>query len=157
MHEIEGNFDRRRRKMKTYDKFNDINGGVGGAKSGDSQVEATSEELFGLFLTLLWEVRIDTSAAVHRYSPTAHAPLSLSLRLFCYPLNCTRLLWDLFLFLLFLLCFRFQLCVYVQGENGGGFDPWIYRRISKLLLIRFIFYFYLFFFLILILLYYYIL
>lgn len=65
--------------MKTYDKFNDINGGVGGAKSGDSQVEATSEELFGLFLTLLWEVRIDTSAAVHRYSPTAHAPLSLSL------------------------------------------------------------------------------
>lgn len=97
--------------MKTYDKFNDINGGVGGAKSGDSQVEATSEELFGLFLTLLWEVRIDTSAAVHRYSPTAHAPLSLSLSACLVILSTALVFFGICFSLLFLLCFRFQLCV----------------------------------------------
>lgn len=63
-----------------YDELDDINGGEGGAEGGDPEVKATREELFGLLLTFFREVWIHTSAAVHRYSPTAH-PLALSVSL----------------------------------------------------------------------------
>lgn len=56
-----------------YDEFNDIYSREGGAKRGDAKIEASSQELFGLFLALLWEVWIHTSAAVNRYGPTAHS------------------------------------------------------------------------------------
>lgn len=62
----------------TYDEFDDINGGKIGTKSRDAKIETASEELLGLLLTVGWEIRVDTSATVHRYSPASHLSLWLS-------------------------------------------------------------------------------
>lgn len=59
----------------TYNKFNNINGGKIRTESRDSEIEAASEELFGLFLALEREIWVDTSATVHSNSPTAHLSL----------------------------------------------------------------------------------
>lgn len=60
---------------ETYYEFDDIDGGEGGAKSGDAEIEAASEELLGFFLAPRRQLRIHTCAAVHRYCPTPHLPL----------------------------------------------------------------------------------
>jgi hypothetical protein len=62
---------------KTYDKFNDIDGGSIGAESGDAKIETMSKKLFGFFLTLWWEIGIHTSAAMNSNSPTSHNNFSL--------------------------------------------------------------------------------
>lgn len=56
----------------TYNKFNDIDGGTIRTESRDSEIEAASEELFGLFLAVEREIWVDASATVHSNSPTAH-------------------------------------------------------------------------------------
>lgn len=80
-----------REKRITYDKFDDVEGGSIGTKGGDANIEAASKELFGLLLTLWWEIKIHTSATMHCYSPTAHFSLFLSalLRLvYCFVFVC---------------------------------------------------------------------
>ena len=62
---------------KTYDKFDDIEGRSIGTKGRDAKIENASEELFGLILTLRWEIRVHTCATMHRYSPTPHYNFSL--------------------------------------------------------------------------------
>lgn len=69
--------------MWSYHEFDDIDGGEIGTQSRDSKIETAREELFGFFLALKWEIWVDTSATMHRDSPTSHFPLSrfsLSLR-----------------------------------------------------------------------------
>lgn len=61
------------REWETYNKFNDIDGGTIRTESRDSEIEAASEELFGLFLAVEREIWVDASATVHRNSPTAHS------------------------------------------------------------------------------------
>lgn len=70
--------EREREGGGTHDEFDDVDGGEGGAESRDTDVEAASEELFGGFLAIHWEVWVHPSAAVHCYCPPAHS-LSLSL------------------------------------------------------------------------------
>lgn len=63
----------------TYDKFDDVEGRSIGTKGRDAKIENASEELFGLILTLRWEIRVHTCATMHRYSPTPHYNYNLSL------------------------------------------------------------------------------
>jgi hypothetical protein len=63
----------------TYNEFDDIDGRKVGTKSGDAEIEAASKELFGLLLTLLWEIWVDSSASMHSNSPPSHILLSSSL------------------------------------------------------------------------------
>lgn len=83
-----------RERRITHDKFDDVEGGSIGTKGRDAKIEATSKELFGLLLTLWWEIRIHTSATMHRYSPTAHY-YSLYFYLLCFaPVYCFVLCVD---------------------------------------------------------------
>lgn len=77
----ERELQRERGGNDAYDEFNDVNGRRrGGAKSRNTEIKTTSEELFGLILSLRREVWVNTSATVHRYCPPSHC---LSLSPFC--------------------------------------------------------------------------
>ena len=71
-----GSQTRSKWKERTYDEFNDINGREIRTKGGDPKIKASSKELFGLLLAFEWEIGVNTSATVHRYSPPAHISYS---------------------------------------------------------------------------------
>ena len=67
--------------IETYDEFDNIDGRKIGTKSRDAEIETVGKELFGFFLTLRREIRVNTSATMHGNSPTPHCfshSLSLS-------------------------------------------------------------------------------
>lgn len=88
-----------KRKLVTYNKFNDINGGSIGTESRDTKIETAGKELFGFFLAVEREIRVHTSPTMHGNCPTPHF---LSFFLLFFPLLCSWVCETAMRFMLFL-------------------------------------------------------